>query len=421
MVRKLTRRQWLQGVASGVMITLTSCRAELPRPASTGVAEAITKEETMNEPTPTPTSPQPPPATQAPVTQPVPLAVKIGQLFMVGFRGLTVDENHPIVHDIVERHLGGVVLFDYDVPNGEFVRNIASPQQVQELTGALQRAAASSSTAPPLLIATDQEGGKVARLRERDGFPATVSHAALGKANDVAATFAQAEAMARTLAEAGINQNLAPVVDLNINPASPAIGAYERSFSADPQVVIAQARAFIEAHHTHNVLCTLKHFPGHGSAREDTHRGFVDVSATWSPVELEPYAALINAGLADAVMTAHVFNQAWSTSDPATLAPAAIQGLLREEMGYTGVVISDDMQMGAIREFYTFDEAIEKALTAGIDIIAIANNSIYDEQVLVKGIAVIERLLDEGKLTEARIEQSYQRVMELKARLKASV
>lgn len=419
MQKLLTRRQWLQWTAVGSAALLTSC-VTTPQPPSNAIEPtAILKEEGM--PAPTATNSRPQPSVQAQTAQtPVDLAVKIGQMFMVGFRGLTIDEGHPIVQDIVERHLGGVVLFDYDVPNGKFVRNIASPQQLQILTSALQAAAQAAPVPHPLLIATDQEGGLVVRLRERYGFPPTVSHAALGAANDVEATFVQASSMARTLAAAGINQNLAPVVDVNLNPANPVIAAYERSFSADPQVVIAQATAFIEAHHAQNVLCTLKHFPGHGSSQADTHRGFVDVSDTWSPVELQPYAALIDAGLADAVMTAHVFNRAWSATDPATLAPATIDGLLRGELGYTGVVISDDMQMGAIRQFYSFEEAIRKAIAAGVDIIAIANNSVYDEQVMAKGVAVVQQLVEAGTITTARIDQSYQRIRQLKSRLKLS-
>lgn len=345
------------------------------------------------------------------------LAIKIGQMFMVGFRGLQIDEEHPIVQDIVERHLGGVVLFDYDVPNGEFVRNIESPEQLRELTDSLQAAASQAPSSSPLLISADQEGGVVVRLRERYGFPPTVSHAALGEINDPEYTYEEASAMASVLADAGINQNLAPVVDVNVNPENPVIAAYERSFSADPAVVIAQATAFIQAHHDQGVLCTLKHFPGHGSSTEDSHRGFVDVTDTWSPMELEPYAALMAADLADAIMTAHVFNEAWHPTDPATLAPAAIDGLLRDELGYHGVVVSDDMQMGAIREFYSFEESIQKAIEAGVDIIAIANNSIYDDQVMAKGVAVVQRLLDEGVIAEERIDQSYQRIQRLKERL----
>lgn len=348
----------------------------------------------------------------APERQDDELARLIGQMFMVGFRGMRVDDAHPLAADIVERHLGGVVLFDYDVPNGEFVRNIESPEQVKALTSDLQALAST-----PLLIAADQEGGVVVRLRERYGFPPTISHAALGELDDLRETAAQAGAMAQVLADAGINQNLAPVVDVNVNPDNPVIAAYERSFSDDPAKVAAHAGAFIDAHHAHGVLCTLKHFPGHGSSRADSHRGFVDVSETWSPMELEPYAALIDAGLADSVMTAHVFNRAWDATDPATLAPGAIQGLLREELGYDGVVISDDMQMGAIREFYTFEESIRKAIEAGLDILAIANNSVYDEAVMQRGVDVVRGLVADGAVSAARIEASAARIQAFKARL----
>ena len=401
MQHRFTRRHWLQMAALGSASLLAAC-VSAPSGDNTTVDSDVVQA----------------PAVMAPTVLPLPesaddeLARMIGQMFMVGFRGMRVDGDHPLVADIVDRHLGGVVLFDYDVPNGEFVRNIESPAQVKALTTDLQDIAAT-----PLLIAADQEGGVVVRLRERYGFPPTVSHAALGALDDVAETAAQAGAMAQVLAEAGINQNLAPVVDVNVNPDNPVIAAYERSFSADPAKVTAHAAAFIEAHHAHGVLCTLKHFPGHGSSRDDSHRGFVDVSATWSPVELEPYAALMDAGLADSVMTAHVFNRAWDETDPATLAPGAIQGLLRDELGYDGVVISDDMQMGAIREFYTFEDSLRKAIDAGLDILAIANNSVYDAMVMQRGVDVVRSLVTDGVIPVARIEESAARIQALKSRL----
>lgn len=352
-----------------------------------------------------------------PTSQPDPngevsLDFKIGQMVMVGFRGQMVDETHPIVQDIRERHLGSVVLFDYDTISAQYGRNIASPDQLKALTAALQ-----SFAATPLLISTDQEGGLVNRLRERYGFPTTLSHQALGELNDPAVTQQHAGAMAQTLAAAGVNLNLAPVVDLNLNPSNPAIGLYERSFSADPQVVIAQAQTFIEAHHAAGVLCTLKHFPGHGSSTADTHLGIVDVTQTWSRAELEPYAALIAAGQADAVMTAHVFNAALDPDYPATLSKPVITDLLRGELGYDGVVITDDMQMGAIREQYGFETAIQKTIEAGVDIIAIANNLVYEEDVVARTVAVIKNLAAAGTISLERIEQSYARIQRLKRRL----
>ena len=397
---RLTRRHWLQVATLGSASLLAAC-VTAPAEDASAPGDRTQTAETVQ-----------PASTPLPEIANDELARMIGQMFMVGFRGMRMDGDHPIVADIVDRHLGGVVLFDYDVPNGEFVRNIESPAQVKALTADLQGIAAT-----PLLIAADQEGGVVVRLRERYGFPPTVSHGALGELDDVAETAAQAGAMAQVLAEAGINQNLAPVVDVNVNPDNPVIAAYERSFSADPAKVTAHAAAFIEAHHAHGVLCTLKHFPGHGSSRDDSHRGFVDVSATWSPVELEPYAALMDAGLADSVMTAHVFNRAWDETDPATLAPGAIQGLLRGELGYDGVVISDDMQMGAIREFYTFEDSLRKAIDAGLDILAIANNSVYDAMVMQRGVDVVRSLVTDGVIPVARIEESAARIQALKSRL----
>jgi beta-N-acetylhexosaminidase len=132
---------------------------------------------------------------------------------------------------------------------------------------------------------------------------------------------------------------------------------------------------------------------------------------------LEPYAVLIDEGLADAIMAAHVFHQEWDESDPATLSPAVITDILRGEMGYTGVVISDDLQMAAIREFYKFEEVIRKSVEAGVDVIAIANNSVYEEDVFARGVEAVKRLVSDGIITRARIQESYQRIQTLKSGL----
>ena len=402
----LLRRAFLQRVSVGSLALMASCSESIrPGALPTSVPARV---EPSPEAAPALTS-----ATQAVAAGlDVDLDKMIGQMFLVGFRGLTVAEDHPIVEDIRRRALGGVVLFDYDVPNREFVRNIESPSQVKELTESLQ-----SFAQVPLLIAIDQEGGNVARLNERYGFGATLSHQALGEIDDVETTFEHAREIARTLKSVGVNHNLAPVVDVNVNPESPAIGAYGRSFSSDVEKVIQHAAAFIRAHRAENIITTLKHFPGHGSARNDSHRGFVDVTETWSRLELEPYLALIEGGLADSIMTAHVFNQAWDESDPATLSRPVITGMLREEMGYAGVIISDDMQMEAIRSFYSFEQAIQKSVEAGVDVIAIANNSVYEDGAVSRGVAAIKRLVSDGRIAPARIQESYRRIQNLKARL----
>jgi beta-N-acetylhexosaminidase len=207
------------------------------------------------------------------------------------------------------------------------------------------------------------------------------------------------------------------VVDVNVNPANPIIAKYGRSFSDDPEAVAKHALGFVSAHHEQRVLCTLKHFPGHGSSTGDSHRGFVDVTETWTRSELLPYARIIGAGLADAIMTAHVFNANLDADYPATLSHHIITGILREELGYGGVVISDDMQMRAIVDHHGFEAAIQGAIEAGVDVIAFANNSVYEEDVAARAADVIKRSVQDGEISAARIDEAYRRIVRLKQRL----
>jgi beta-N-acetylhexosaminidase len=342
----------------------------------------------------------------------VSLETKIGQMLMVGFRGLRLDASNPVGAAIVAGQLGNVVLFDADLA-GAPSRNIESPEQLTALTNDIR------SLAPVRpLIAADQEGGRVARLGPQNGFPATVSAAYLGAQGDPELTRRYAGEMAATLAGAGINLNLAPVVDVNTNPANPVIGQAGRSFSADPEVVTAHAKAFIEAHHAAGVLCTLKHFPGHGSSTADSHLGFVDVSQTWSEIELTPYRELIAAGQADVIMTAHVFNEGLDPTYPATLSERTLNGLLRGELGYDGVVMTDDMLMGAISQNYGFAEAVELAVNAGADILAISNNAaVYQGDAHVAAFDVLMTAVAAGRVSESRIDSAYRRIEALKRRL----
>ncbi len=343
------------------------------------------------------------------------LADKIGELVMVGFRGMTLDGSEPILEQVRVGQVGGVVLFDVDVATGSS-RNIDSPGQLKSLVTELQAVAPS-----PLLVAVDQEGGRVSRLKERYGFPATLSQQELGERKSLDLTRSQASQTAQTLADTGINLNLAPVVDVNLDPASPVIGALGRSFSANPTVVADHARAVIEAHREQGVLTAVKHFPGHGSAPGDTHLGFVDVTDTWSPAELEPYRTLVSEGNADLVMTAHVFNGSLDAQWPATLSPATVSGVLRTELGFQGVVVSDDLQMGAIADHYGLETAVRQALAAGVDILLFANNNprAYEPDIAPRVVALVESLVREGALSEERIDESVERVRALKGRLAA--
>ncbi len=339
------------------------------------------------------------------------LSVKIGQMLMIGFRGLSVAEAPQISADIRERDIGGVVLFDYDVPSHTPLRNISSPEQLARLTLELQKI-----TKIPLLIAIDQEGGKVNRLKPTRGFPPSLSAAHLGELNNADSTRAAALQCARTLKAMHISLNLAPVADLNVNADNPVIGKLGRSFSADPAIVISNSTLTCQAYREEGIIPTLKHFPGHGSSTTDTHLDFTDITASWSEKELEPYGALIAAGYRDPIMTAHVFNGKLDPLYPATLSKAMLDGMLRGKLGFEGVIVSDDMQMKAIADRYGLETAIQLAIEAGVDMLLFGNNTSYDPEIASKATAIIRSLLQKKIITEERIDRSYRRIMELKKR-----
>lgn len=340
------------------------------------------------------------------------LELKIGQMIMAGFRGTKADSESPIVRIIKKYNPGGVWIVDNENPLGESIGNIASRGQLRQLTYDLQNAAE-----VPLLISIDAEGGRVIRLKEIYGFPATYSARYLGEKDDPELTREQNRVISGILKDTGVNLNLAPVVDLFINPANPALGGKERCFSADPEKVTAHARSVIEAHHEKNILCCLKHFPGHGSSTEDTHIGYVDVSNTWTEKELIPYQKLIDENLADIILTAHIYNRNLDPDYPATLSHNILTKLLRERMGFKGVVISDDILMGAIRNNYKYEEAILLAVNAGVDIILQSNVVGYTEDNVEEIFNVIRDGILNGKIPESRVEESYERIQKLKKRV----
>jgi beta-N-acetylhexosaminidase len=344
------------------------------------------------------------------------LDIKLGQMLMVGFRGITASPGSPIMNHIERLHLGGVILFDFDVQQKKYGRNIVEPQQLRFLTEALQR-----HSAIPLFIAVDQEGGLVARLKLKAGFPRIVSHATLGQIDNPDTTTYYAEIIARSLAVVGVNMNFAPVVDVNVNPGNPVIGKIGRSFSADPDNVTRNAMLFVEAHRRLGVLSAPKHFPGHGSSVDDSHLGFVDVSATWSRKELQPFRQLIRSGMCDMIMTAHIYNAALDADWPATLSKSTIDNLLRKELGFQGVVISDDMMMKAISDHYGLETAIRQAVNAGVDILLFANNGFeFIPDIAVQAHATLKSLVQRGDIPLERIEEAWQRISALKAGLEKS-
>ena len=348
---------------------------------------------------------------------PDPARLRIADLLLVGFTGTQVAGNEEVRRLVCDVKVGGLLLFER-YTSGQ-PRNMVSPEQVSALTRDLQ-ALAARCAGRPLFIAVDAEGGRVMRLSPRLGYPPTLSAREVGERDDPAFTEAEARRMGLMLREAGINWNLAPVVDVAVNPSNPAVVALGRTYSADPARVSAHARAFVQGMHEAGVLTALKHFPGHGSSRSDSHQGFTDVSDTaLLSVELRPYRALIAAGMADSVMTAHVFNRGLDPWDPATLSRFTVRRVLRGWLHYDGVAVSDDLLMGAIAQHYGLEDAAVLALGAGVDVLLISQNTgRVDDRAAERVVAAITRAIAEGKLSETAVTAAVHRVDLLRARLR---
>lgn len=334
-----------------------------------------------------------------------------GQMLMVGFKGREPEACSAILDDIRTRHLGGVILFTRDARRPGIRRNIRDAEQVRRLVRALREA-----SSPPLFVGVDQEGGRVSRLAPADGFPAYPSAAELGRGTPEA-TRETARRMGEMLGGLGINLDFAPVLDVDVHPDSPAIGRLGRSFSADPQRVAAHGAAFAEGLRAVGIVPVFKHFPGHGSARSDSHAGLTDVSVTWSERELLPYAALLGRPGPGMVMVGHLFHRGLDPDFPATLSSRVINGLLRGRLGYEGVVITDDLQMRAIADHYTLEEVVLRAVDAGADVLLFGNNLDYDPTIVSRAQGVMVKAVREGRLSRERLERSWRRIMALKESL----
>lgn len=337
------------------------------------------------------------------------LKQKIGQMLVVGFRGTEINRTSYISKAMNVLNLGGVILFDKDNPSGQSPRNITDPEQTKQLIEKLKEYSRS-----PLFVAVDAEGGYINRLKEKYGFSNIPSAEEMGK-KTAEETKTQSLILGRELKELGFNVDFAPVVDVNVNPDNPVIGYLERSFSDDPDIVYEHASAFIEGLHQNNIVSAIKHFPGHGSSASDSHLGMVDVTDTYIEEELVPYRKLIENGYSDMVMTAHIINANIDPDYPATLSPPFIKNILREQLGFKGLIVSDDMQMGAIVDNYGFEEAIIKAINAGCDMLIISNNGkTYDETAPYKAVDIIYKAVKKGEISEERINESCNRIKELK-------
>jgi len=337
---------------------------------------------------------------------------KIGQMILVGFPGrATGHAGFKRVRDQLRGgEIGGVLYLG---------RNLKNRVTVCRMNAALTKVAPAGL--PPLL-AIDQEGGAVQRLKRHHGFPQTVSAKRMARRTSPADAASAYGALAKGLAHWGFTLNLGPVVDVDVNPHNPIIGRLGRSYSSDPARVADYAAAFVEAHRDHGVLTALKHFPGHGSSRRDSHKGAVDISRTWSRKELEPFRRLIADRKADLIMTAHVINRALRDDRkrlPVSLSSRALSGVLRGDLGFSGVIISDDLQMDAIRRNYSLEDAVVRAVAAGTDILLFANDKRPDPDIPAKVEAILLRAVEADPALQDKINAAYDRIRALKGRLAA--
>lgn len=321
------------------------------------------------------------------------LREKIGQLFMVGFAGASLTKD--LEKFLTNLRPGGVILFS---------SNLEAPTQIASLANELQ----DLSPQIPLLIAIDQEGGRVSRLPV--GFTVFPSCSVFGQCHSFELAYAAASATAAELRAVGINMNLAPVLDLHTNPSNPVIG--DRAFSADPELVSTLGLATIAGLQDHRVIACGKHFPGHGDTNSDSHRELPVVTATKDrllAMELRPFRYAMEHGLAT-IMTAHVLYPALDEHRPATLSPTILTALLREELGFKGPILTDDLEMRAILDHMDIREAALHALESGSDILLICRDTEHQAAAME---AVLEGVR-QGKITEERVQRSLTRVLELK-------
>lgn len=340
------------------------------------------------------------------------LEQKVGQLitgYAYGATADSVDQRNVALYGVAtpaevvrDFNLGGVIYFAW-------TGSVANPQQIAGLSNGLQQAALDSGARIPLLISTDQEQGVVTRF----GPPATPfpGSMALGAGRSADDARVAAGITGQELAAVGINQNFAPVADVNMNPLNPVIGV--RSFSSDPDLVSQMVSAQVTGYQQDGgIAACAKHFPGHGDTATDSHYALPSIDHTrqeWEQVDAPPFRAAISAG-ADVIMTAHILVPSLDPADdPATLSKPIMTGILRDELGFEGVIITDSLEMAGVREKYGDDEVAVRSIEAGADVLLMPARPMVARQALLDAVA-------SGRLREKRIDESLERILALKHR-----
>ena len=329
------------------------------------------------------------------------VATMVGQLLIVGLPAKTPDDASArlLAQQLTEGKVGGSILLRH---------NIKDRDSVLALTDLFMRAN------PQVLNAVDQEGGLVQRLSKELGFTR------LPRARWVATNLSRLQARelyfeaGEEMRRAGFNLNLAPSVDWH-DPENPVIGKHGRSFGSHQEIIERYATSFIEGMQRAGLAATLKHFPGHGTSQGDSHNGFVDITSTWTEKELVPFQRL--AARAHLVMGGHLFHPRFSDGElPITFSTRALQSELRDQLGFSGAIITDDLDMGAIRKTYSLEDAVVRSLQAGNDLILMSNSLAYDPDLPDKTVDWVLRAIKEHRLGMARLRDAYQRVVRRKQR-----
>jgi beta-N-acetylhexosaminidase len=329
------------------------------------------------------------------------LEQRVGQVFMLGFEGTTLNtSNRKLIHDL---HLGGVTLF---------ARNIDNAQQLAQLDADLQ----SIADPVPLFVSVDQEGGLVVRVT--DGATIFPGSMAVGATGDPVLARRIAEASAEELLAMGVNMDLAPVVDVNTNPLNPVIGV--RAFGSQVEEVAQLGAETVRGLQDSGVSAVAKHFPGHGDTAVDSHRDLPVVPHSrerLESTELRPFQAAMQAGV-DGIMTAHLYLPSIEPEPnlPATLSHTVLTGLLRQQLGFQGLILTDALDMDSIKRDRTAAEAAIKAFEAGADMLLIAGITAEDRAVLGDGPPALLAAVRSGRVSEARLDESVLRVLEAKLR-----
>ncbi|WP_406828867.1 glycoside hydrolase family 3 protein [Microbulbifer sp. ARAS458-1] len=332
------------------------------------------------------------------------LAEKVGQLFVLGYAGKDTEYAKSLVRDL---HVGGFYL-THD--------NAETPEEAYALTSQLDYEAHLRACDAPLLLAVDQEGAWGVLVEHTTTGPGNL---ALGSADDLALTKKMHQVLGREIRALGFNCILGPCSDINSNPKNPIIGV--RSFGEKTENVAAHAAAAVKGLHQGGVVSSAKHFPGHGDTGEDSHRLLPTVDKTWDQLQrsdLAPFQSTIDAGV-DLIMTGHILYPHIDPQNPATLSKKILQQILRKKMGFTGLIITDSMNMWAMRKNYAPAEAAVRALAAGADLIMLSEEH-YENQLgnyqekqretIVGVIHAVER----GELAESIIDTALTRVLSVK-------